>query len=187
MRIVLFCRKTYVVEPGVNAPKDAVELSSLSLTELCSLYNLVMSNVSGKRIKGFKDKPIGIARVAKALIAWEEQPEETAEADPEPAEAELEVVTATKGKVTTSARARVINRLTRRMCSTLTKVKAPEKNHLLKFWGNYSDDLTIRDVIETEGLDPAQVCHWLNIGCMKATPVTDEAYATAVEKFNAGS
>jgi len=68
MKNITYNKVTYAIEPGAGLPDDAVGVESLTLRELADLYN----NFAISPIKGFKDKPTGVARTTKALIAWDE-------------------------------------------------------------------------------------------------------------------
>lgn len=139
-----------------------IQISEQTLGNLVDTYNEAALITGDRQIKRFPERKTAERRVAEILAKGS---------------------IAVEPKSTSSARARVIKRLTRHMCSTIVRVKPPASNKRLKFWDRYSDGLTIREIIETEGLDQAQVRYMCAMGCIKLVRSTEEDYRVMAAAF----
>ncbi len=87
MKTVTFLKTTYIVEPGIGLPDGAVNVSTLASKDQVELYNLLADNLGGGRpiphVHKFKDKATGTKRIIKALVTWDELPDDE-EGAPEP-------------------------------------------------------------------------------------------------------
>lgn len=88
MKTVEFNQKTYLVEPGVGAPGDAVNPADLSGPEQIELHNLLVSNIgAGKEVRKFSDRKTGAKRVIDKLVRYGELVEAEEAGDDEPEQA----------------------------------------------------------------------------------------------------
>lgn len=157
---------------------DEAVLEDMTRKDLAALYNEIAEELGFKTLKQASTHQEAVARVLKMLRNVKTTKKVVKRMAPPSAVSTLSVPKAARG--------RPIRRLTRRLCSTVVKVRAPEPNQRLKFWPKYADELTLREVVETNGLDDTQVRYWLKLGCMKLKPAAEEEYQRQLELFNAG-
>ena len=153
-------------------------------------------------MKTFKDKSTAIARTEKMLRQMDEAltaEEQAAEAEIKPNGAKAPKKAAKSKKAPKKAmdigeapkiradvaenRPRVIQRLTRRLCAKIRKLRTPLPGERLRWWGDYENGMTLRHVAETNGLSEAKVSYWARIGCLEYVMPSDEEYAKQLELF----
>lgn len=157
-----------------------MNVDSLSIKELTAKYNAAAHMQKKKSVKSFRDRPTALRRTKEILEVFENQNKDGG-TDETPAK--KAAPTAKVERVTAASRGRPTKRLTRRLCATIEKISEPPKNRRLKFWDKYTDGMTIRHIVETDGLDDTQVRYWIGLGHMAIHFPTDEEYTKAVEAF----
>lgn len=85
MKTVKIGKMNYLVEPGVGAPDDAVNIEELTTSELVSIHNLASQNMGGGRVNRFSDKATALKRTRAKLLEFIEFLENGDEAEPEKA------------------------------------------------------------------------------------------------------
>jgi colicin import membrane protein len=153
------------------------DLKGMTAEDLLVLRNEIAADLNVAAVKSFKDHDAAVEQTSKALIRYSEQ-------NPD-APAEAKAVKEKKPKaepkergLAKSAEAKTVKRPTRKMFSTISKTGEHAAEHgRAHRWPNYTDGMTIADVIETEGTEPWDVYNWEKAGIMKVTEPTDEEFA----------
>jgi len=147
------------------------DLAQLSIEDLLILRNEVAVSLSVAEVKGFKDQAAGAAQTWKALLRHNKASEvpkaKAVKVKAEPKERGL----------AKSAEAKTVKRPNQKMFSTITKTGEHDgtqgRTHR---WPNYTDGMTIVDVIEKEGTEPWDVYNWTGQGIMTITEPTEEEF-----------
>lgn len=147
------------------------DLAQLSVEDLLVLRNEVAVSLNVAEVKGFKDHAAGAAQTWKALTRHSKASEAPKVKAPkvkaEPKERGL----------AKSAEAKTVKRPNQKMFSTITKTGEHDgtqgRTHR---WPNYTDGMTIVDVIEKEGTEPWDVYSWAGQGIMTITEPTAEEF-----------
>lgn len=147
------------------------DLAQLSIEDLLVLRNEVAVSLNVAEVKGFKDQAAGAAQTWKALLRHNKASEAPKVKAPkvkaEPKERGL----------AKSAEAKTVKRPNQKMFSTITKTGEHDgtqgRTHR---WPNYTDGMTIVDVIEKEGTEPWDVYSWTGQGIMTITEPTAEEF-----------
>lgn len=157
---------------------DQESLSAMEESDLLALRNKIAGSLGVAEIKSFKDKETGVTQTLKALEkaskeAEKPKTEKKAKAKKEPKEKKP------RG-IPKSAEPKEIKRPTRRHFATIEKVGEHDgtgKHGRPERWPNYTDGMTIADVIEGNGTEPWDVYNWEKHGIMKVHEPTDDEYA----------
>lgn len=160
-----------------GAVYNAEVLQNMTDDDLLTLRNSVAEALGVSAVKAFKDHDTAVAQTTKALerfaaSADEEKPAaKTPKAKKEPKEKKP------RG-LAKSAEAKVVKRPNRKMFSTIHKTgeHTGEQGREHR-WPNYTDGMTIVDVIETEGTEPWDVYNWVDAGIMEVREPSDEQFA----------
>lgn len=156
-------------------------LTAMSIEDLLALRNEVAEDLGVAAVKSFKDHETAVAQTEKALVRHAETAADTA-ADDKKSKAKTKTKTPKEPKeyvVPKSAEAKTVKRPTRAMFSTIKKTGEHDgKDHgRHQRWPNYTDGMTIVDVMEKHGTEPWDVQNWVSKGIMSLTEPTDEQYA----------
>lgn len=175
----------------MNTPKEikfldksytADGLKALSVEDLLTLRNLVASNLGVASVRSFKDHDQAVEQTWKALERFEDAGSEdaTAAAEAKKAKKTKAPKEPKERKLAKSAEAKFVKRPTRAMFSTIEKIGEHNGgDHGRAFrWPNYTNGMTIVDIVEGEGTEKWDVQNWVAKGIMKLNEPTDEEYAT---------
>lgn len=154
-------------------------LKSMSDEDLLTLRNEIAESISAAPVSGFKDHDAAVAQTWKALTkaqtapAKGEKPAKAPKAPKEPKERKP------RG-IPKSSMPKEIKRPTRKHFATILKVGEHDgtgKHGRPERWPNYTDGMTIAQVIEGNGTETWDVYNWESLGIMKVVEPTDAEYA----------
>ena len=166
-------------------------LNAMSDDKLLELRNIVASNLGVSRANSFKNHEQAVKNTLAALTKWDSsQSEEAGDGDGEtkakkpkkkkddgPSGDEKKRLRETKAKS-----AQIPKRPTRRMFSTIKKLRDPEQGKDRAFaWPDYKDGARLIDIMEDPALHADKVRWWASQKppYMKLVEPTDEEYETA--------
>ena len=159
------------------------DLNAKTDEQLLELRNLVASNLGVAAIRGFKDHDTAVEQTWKAL----EKFESTTSAEAGDAPVSEKAPKAKKEKAPKEPKERkpakssgpgLVKRPTRKMFSTIEKIGEHDgsTHGRAHRWPNYTNGMTIVDVIEGDGTEPWDVYNWESKGILKVTEPTDAEY-----------
>lgn len=160
----------------------ADSLNAMSDEDLLKLRNEVAAEMGVSEVRGFKDHAAAVEGTTKALQKFEQRQtaEANADAPKAPRVKKDKPPKEPKGPrpLAKSAMAHVVKRPTKDMFATIEKIGEHDGTQgRAHRWPNYTNGMTIVDVIETEGTEPWDVHNWVAQGIMKLVPATDEEFA----------
>jgi len=151
-------------------------LTDMSVDDLLILRNEVAVSLGVAEVKGFKDQASGAAQTWKALQRHASNAEAPA-ATKEPKAKKPKAEPKPRG-LAKSAEAKTVKRPNAKMFSTITKTGEHDGTQGRPHrWPNYTNGMTIVDIIETEGTEPWDVYNWAGQGIMTITEPTDAEFA----------
>tara|TARA_R110000851_G_scaffold16046_2_gene52543 strand:+ start:35085 stop:35789 length:705 start_codon:yes stop_codon:yes gene_type:complete len=146
-------------------------LAGMTVEDLLVLRNEVAVSLGVAEVKGFKDQAAGASQTWKALqrhakgVVTAEKKEAKAKAPPK------------ERGLAKSAESKTVKRPNKKMFSTITKTGEHDgtqgRTHR---WPNYSDGMTLVDIIETEGTEPWDAYNWVGAGIMTITEPTEAEF-----------
>jgi|NOAtaT_6_FD_contig_31_6809544_length_811_multi_4_in_0_out_0_1 colicin import membrane protein len=170
---VEFQGKIYTVE----------SLSKMDEPTLLSLRNLVAENLGVAKIKGFQN--IDQARDAtwKALVKFNDTPDEGLASNETKGKAKAEKAPKEpkEPRHVKGAEPATVKRPTRGMFRKIQKIKEPDR--VKERWENYKDGMTVLETIEGANMTPLDIYWYAEQGFVKLIEPTDEEFAAGVDAW----
>lgn len=162
------------------AGKDYTEasLKEVSVDDLLSLRNEIAKVLGVAETRAFKDAEQAQTQTWKALEKFESASAEKPVSAKKPAKEPKPKADPANRKMSKSSMAGFVKRPSRKQFSTIKKIGEHDGTQGRQHrWANYTDGMTLVDVIEKEGCEPWDVYNWTNQKIMSITEPTDAEYA----------
>lgn len=154
-------------------------LETLGVPDLLTLRNNVARSLNVAEVKSFTDKKQAVTATWKALKKYQSTDADGGKLAEKPApKAKEPKAPAEPAKC---GLPQDVKRPTRAMFRTIRKVKEhPGKGHRIRRWDNYTDGMTMLDLVEGVDLDPLDVNYYIDQGLMERSDPTDEEFEQAL-------
>ncbi len=159
-------------------------LGAMEIEDLLTTRNLVATNLGVATLKSFKDHATAVSHTWKALVRFQTVcDDEVAGESPKTKAVKDKKVPKPKAPpkergLAKSADSKIVKRPTRSKFATIKKTGAHDGSQgRTHRWPNYTDGMTMVDVIEGVGTEPWDVHNWIGQGIMELIDPTDAEYA----------
>ena len=157
-------------------------LGAMEVEDLLVVRNLVATNLGVATVKSFKDHPTAVSHTWKALVRFQTVcDQEVVGPCPAPAKAKKAPKPKSPPKergLAKSAEGKIVKRPTRSKFASIRKTGTHDGSQgRVNRWPNYTDGMTMVDVIEGVGTEPWDVHNWIGQGIMELVDPTDAEYA----------